>query len=74
MFKGILTLALFILKVEVDNILGKIRSFNIFDALKTKQNRLPSNFWHSYLCFSNTVIIDVNHCAQLDIFLVKKKV
>jgi hypothetical protein len=43
-FKGILTLALFILKVEVDNILGKIRSFNIFDALKTKQNRLPSNF------------------------------
>lgn len=32
MFKGIFTLALFILKVKMDNVLEKIKSFNNFDA------------------------------------------
>lgn len=31
-FKGIFTLALFILKVKMDNVLEKIKSFNNFDA------------------------------------------
>lgn len=32
MFKGIFTLALFILKGKMDNVLEKIKSFNNFDA------------------------------------------